>query len=207
MITVLSSIFIILGIGYIAWGVFTVWAQPDYSITNTIDIEPNIIEEGITDNGSEDNNNIVKPDTAIYPVYPAEGDSIGSLIIPMLDLELPIIQGTNDKELDKGVGHFLQSVLPGENDNSVLSGHRETYFKDLGNLEIGDLLVAQTSAGKFTYKVSGTRIVSEDDRTVIVPTDHAVLTLTTCYPFDFIGSAPERYIVSADLVLSDLTLN
>lgn len=205
MITVLSSIFIILGIGYIAWGVFTVWAHPDYSITNTIDIEPSIIEGDITDNGFEDN--IVKTDTAIYSVYPAEGDSFGSLIIPMLDLELPIIQGTSDKELDKGVGHFLQSVLPGENDNSVLSGHRETYFKDLGNLEIGDLLIAQTSAGIFTYEVSGTRIVSEDDRTVIVPTDHAVLTLTTCYPFDFIGSAPERYIVSADLVSSDLTLN
>ena len=55
--------------------------------------------------------------------------------------------------------------------------------------------------------MSGTRIVSEDDRIVIVPTDHAVLTLTTCYPFDFIGSAPERYIVSADLILSHLTLN
>jgi len=67
-------------------------------------------------------------------------------------------------------------------------------------LKIGDQLIVQTSAGTFTYEVKGTRIVDEDDRTVIVPTDHAVLTLTTCYPFDTPGYSPERYIVSADLL-------
>lgn len=202
IITVLSLVFMVFGIGYITWGAFTIWGQPDYSIAKNIDIEPKIIKEDIPENGYEDNN-IVKPAIAIYNEYPEVGDIFGSLVIPSLNLDLPIIQGTSNKELDKGVGHFFQSVLPGENDNSVLSAHRETYFKELGNLEIGDLLIVQTSAGEFSYKVSGTRIVLEDDRTVIVPTDNAVLTLTTCYPFDFIGSAPERYIVSADLIISN----
>jgi sortase A len=136
----------------------------------------------------------------LYPVYPAEGDNIGSLTIPALKRKLPIIQGTGENELKKGVGHFTQSVLPGENDNCVLSAHRETFFRQLGNLNIGDLLIVQTSAGTFTYEINGTRIVHEDDRTVIVPTDHAVLTLTTCYPFYTPGYSPDRYIVSADLV-------
>jgi len=138
----------------------------------------------------------------LYPVYPVEGDTIGSLSIPALKLELPIVQGTGVDELEKGIGHFDQSVLPGENDNCVLSGHRTTVFTKLGELMIGDELIVQTSAGTFTYEVKGTRIVDKDDKTVIVPTDHAVLTLTTCYPFRYIGSAPDRFIISADLVVS-----
>ena len=141
-------------------------------------------------------------DKTLYPVYPVEGEIIGSLTIPALKQKLPIIQGTGVDELKKGVGHFIQSVLPGEEDNCVLSGHRETVFRQIGNLKIGDQLIVQTSAGTFTYEVNGTRIVHKDDKTVIVPTDHAVLTLSTCYPFHFIGNAPDRYILTADLVIS-----
>jgi len=111
-----------------------------------------------------------------------------------------MVQGTGEKELTEGVGHFTQSILPGEKDNCVISGHRETTFRQLNKLKIGNPLIVQTSAGTFTYEVSGTRIVHKDDKTVIVPTKNAVLTLTTCYPFNFIGNAPDRYIVSAVLV-------
>jgi len=142
------------------------------------------------------------PVKTLYPVYPAENDAIGSLTIPALKQKLPIFEGTSAEPLKKGVGHFNQSVLPGEKDNCVFSGHRETVFRQLGKLKIGDQLIVQTSAGTFTYEVTGTRIVHEDDRTVIVPTKHAVLTLTTCYPFDTPGYFPDRYIVSADLVKS-----
>jgi sortase A len=142
-------------------------------------------------------------DGALYPVYPEEGDKIGSLIIPILEQKLPIFQGTGTNELKKGVGHFIQSVLPGEEDNCVLSGHRDTVFAKLGKLKIGDQLIIETSAGTFTYVIQNIRIVNKDDRTVIVPTDHAVLTLTTCYPFKYIGSAPLRYIISSDLVASN----
>jgi len=131
---------------------------------------------------------------------PKEGAKIGSLSIPVLKQSWPIIQGTGTNDLKKGVGHFLQSVLPGAKDNCVLSGHRDTVFAKLGKVKIGDRLIVQSAAGTFTYEVKRIRIVHQDDKTVIVHTDHAVLTLTTCYPFHFIGSAPDRYIVSADLV-------
>ena len=143
------------------------------------------------------------PYTILYPQYPSEGDNIGSLSIPVLKQKIPIFQGTGSKELKKGIGHFLESVLPGENDNCVLSGHRDTVFAKLGKLKIGDQLITETSVGIFTYKISNIRIVDADDRTVIVPADHAVLTLTTCYPFLFIGSAPYRYIISSDLVINE----
>ena len=198
LITVLSLGFMVLGIGCISWAMFSMWVQSDYSIPTT---PPGLTAEGV--NVKSDPSLVLPaPDKTLYPVYPAEGDNIGSLTIPALKQKLPIIQGTGVKELKKGVGHFIQSVLPGEEDNCVLSGHRDTVFAKLGKLMIGDQLIVQTSAGTFTYEVKGTRIVHEDDKTVIVPTDHAVLTLTTCYPFYTPGYFPDRYIVSAALVKS-----
>ena len=184
----------LLGIGCISWAVISIWSQSNYSYDATPPVssaKPNKVTE---DNTAPP---VVAP---VYKVNAIEGGNIGSLTIPTLKQKLPIIQGTGDKELRKGVGHFTQSVLPGEEDNCVLSGHRDTVFSQIGKLKIGDSLIVETVAGIFTYEVSGTRIVHEDDRTVIVPTDRAVLTLTTCYPFNFVGSAPDRYIVSANLV-------
>lgn len=128
------------------------------------------------------------------------GDYLGKITIPALKETLPIYQGTQNAQLKKGIGHYEQSVLPGVTDNSVLSGHRDSVFSQLSRLKIGESLTVETAAGKFTYKISKFRIVGADDRTVIVPTKTAVLTLTTCYPFHYIGSAPKRFIVSADLV-------
>jgi sortase A len=140
----------------------------------------------------------------LYPVRPSEGDNIGSLTIPAIKQVLPIIHGANEDELKKGVGHFAQSVLPGEKDNSVLSGHRDTVFSQLGKLKVHDSLIVKTSAGEFTYVIHTIKIVHKDDKSVIAPTDHAVLTVTTCYPFNYIGDAPDRYILSADLMDKDV---
>ncbi len=145
----------------------------------------------------------IEHDQILYPVRPAIGDNIGSLFIPALKQTIPIIHGADEDELKKGVGHFAQSVMPGENNNSVLSGHRDTVFRELGKLKIGDELITKTSAGTFIYVINKTRIVHKDDKTVIVATDHAVLTVTTCYPFRYIGDAPDRYIITADLVGSE----
>ncbi|GLO67888.1 class D sortase [Oceanobacillus kimchii] len=131
---------------------------------------------------------------------PKIGEEIGSLTIERIDAIIPIFHGTDENELEKGIGHFANSVLPGEKDNSVLSGHRDTVFRRLGEVEIGDSLIVTTDTDTFTYKVRKIRIVDEDDRTVIVPKARATLTLSTCYPFNFIGSAPERYILEAYLV-------
>jgi sortase A len=200
-LTVLSLGFMVLGIGCISWAMFSMWAQSDYS-AHAIRSFPLGYTEGGVNVESDPSLVLPAPNKTLYPVYPAEGDNIGSLTIPALKRKLPILQGTGEKELKKGVGHFIQSVLPGEEDNCVFSGHRETVFRQIGNLKIGDQLIVQTSAGIFTYEVNGTRIVHADDKTVIVPTDQAVLTMTTCYPFYTPGYSPDRYIVSAALVKS-----
>jgi sortase A len=134
---------------------------------------------------------------------PRIGEVIGSLWIPRLKRTIDIIQGTGTKELKKGVGHYVGSVLPGVSDNSVLAGHRDSVFRNLGNVKLGDLMTVRTDYGVFVYEVHKIRIVKADDKTVIVPTADSVLTLSTCYPFRFVGNAPKRYIVQAGLVIGE----
>lgn len=129
-----------------------------------------------------------------------QGEVIGIITIPKLQEIYPIVQGTDENDLKRGVGHYVGSVMPGEMDNSVLSGHRDSVFSKLGNLVKGDFIIIKTSDGTFKYSVTRSRIVLANDRTVIVPTPTAMLTLSTCYPFSYIGSAPKRYIVSAQLM-------
>lgn len=226
LVSVLSLGFIVLGIGCCSLAMFNIVVQSNYTAlpehpTMSVTVEPssffvlaaqtrmfiakyttNGIKVEPTPSPTTLSPTPSAPDKPLYPIYPAEGDTIGSLTIPAINKKLPVIEGTSTNELKKGVGHFLQSVLPGEDDNCVLSGHRDSVFTNIGKLKIGDELIVQTSAGTFTYVISRIRIVHKDDKTVIVPTDHAVLTLTTCYPFNFFGSAPDRYILIADLVES-----
>jgi len=148
---------------------------------------------------------ILNSDKIIYPKYLVKGDNIGRLSIPVLNQELQIRQGTGLDELKKGVGHFPQSVLPEEKNNCVLSGHRDTVFAKIDKLKLGDQLIVKTSAGTYTYEINSIRIVDKDDKTVILPTDYAALTLSTCYPFYVVDNAPNRYIITAELVISKQT--
>lgn len=130
--------------------------------------------------------------------YPATGDAVGILYIPELDANLPIVEGTDEDELEKGVGHYKGTAYPLQDDQIVLSGHRDTVFRRMGELALGDLLTVKLPYGDFSYEIVDTKIVKADDRTIIVPTaPNEVLTLTTCYPFSFIGNAPDRYIITA----------
>lgn len=128
------------------------------------------------------------------------GDGIGMLYIPKLDGELPIVEGVNPDDLMKGVGHYQGTAFPTDNSQIVLSGHRDTVFRGMGNLEIGDTMTISMPYGDFEYKVVEMFITDPTDRSVIVPDDYDYehLTVTTCYPFNFIGNAPQRYIVQAE---------
>jgi sortase A len=128
------------------------------------------------------------------------GEEIGSLHIPKLKMSIPIFHGTNEDELIKGVGHVTGTAFPGENNNTVLSGHRDTVFRKLGEVTIGDILKVENDSEVFTYKVRKVRIVEADDLTVIVPKPKATLTVSTCYPFTFVGPAKQRYVLVADLI-------
>lgn len=188
----LSSGLIVLGFICICWAAIHIWNET---------VTP--LDGGQIENTSWAAKNSVGKQNSVYEKQPMTGEKIGILSIPALDQNWPIIEGTEEEELEKGVGHFSQSVLPGVLDNCVLSGHRNTVFSEIGKLRLEDKLIVETSAGIFTYKISNIRIVDKDDRTVIVPTNHAVLTITTCYPFNYVGSAPKRYILVADLVRNE----
>jgi sortase A len=144
---------------------------------------------------------VKEKDTSLLSDHPARirnGDVLGILRFPTLDEELPIVKGVTEDALEKGVGYYEGTALPNQQDQIVLSGHRDTVFKRLGELQIGDEVVVEMPYGKFTYIIKDTFVVDADDRTVIRPTAPIEkLTITTCYPFDFIGNATERYIVNA----------
>jgi sortase A len=130
----------------------------------------------------------------------AIGDELGTITIPVLGLSWPIFQGTGEEQLALGVGHYVGSVLPGLQDNTILSGHRTSVFNRIGELEVNDLILIQTEPGIFTYQVRGSRVVDRDDQTVIGPNPTAVLTLTTCYPFNSLTRTTQAFLVEADLI-------
>ncbi|MFC4388814.1 class D sortase [Gracilibacillus marinus] len=129
---------------------------------------------------------------------PETGDAVGFLHIPVLDAALPIVEGTDPDDLEKGVGHYKTSAYPEQNDQIVLSGHRDTVFRSLGEVKIGDRFIVELPYGEFEYEMVDSKIVPADDTTVIKSTaPNEELVITTCYPFSFIGDAPDRYIIYA----------
>ena len=136
----------------------------------------------------------VDPDT---PADPAAEAVIGLLQIPTLDETYPIIEGTEEQMLARGVGHYPTTALPGDNEEILLSGHRGTVFQRLGELQPGDRFIIEMGYGRYEYAMHRATIVAADDTTIIAPQGEEVLTLSTCYPFGYIGSAPDRYIIYA----------
>jgi sortase A len=131
------------------------------------------------------------------PPYSAEGSLVGRIDIPRLDLSAVVFEGTSDDTLARGVGHWRGSAGPGERGNLVLAGHRDTFFRELRNIREGDAVNIMGPQGEFEYQVESTAIVEPDQTEVLKPSDDATLTLITCYPFRYIGNAPERFIVRA----------
>ncbi|MEH7121935.1 class D sortase [Bacillus sp. JJ1773] len=127
-----------------------------------------------------------------------KGEVIGILEIPKLQAELPIVEGTSEYDLEKGVGHYSSTALPGQPDQILLSGHRETVFRRLGDLRNGDVFHVIMPYGSYSYEITGSQIVEANDTTVIKSTSPTeTLTVSTCYPFSYIGDAPYRYVLTA----------
>jgi sortase A len=138
---------------------------------------------------------------------PKTGEYIGTLAIPRLKRTIEIYEGTSNAVLKKGAGHYTKSVLPGFANNSVIAGHRDSVFSKFDRLKVGDSLTVKTAYGIYVYIIDSFRIVKADDRTVIVPTPTATLTLSTCYPFYFVGNAPKRFVVTAHLSADPYIIN
>jgi sortase A len=123
--------------------------------------------------------------------------ALAVLKIARLRLTVPVFEGTDDATLDRGAGHIEGTALPGADGNSGIAGHRDGFFRVLKDIVPGDVMELETLRTTVTYRVERTWIVAPDDVSVLDPTPSGAITLVTCYPFYFIGSAPQRFIVRA----------
>ena len=134
------------------------------------------------------------------PAAPAAGSLLARLEAPTVQMTTSVLEGSDDGTLSRGAGHIEDTPFPGQPGNIGIAGHRDTVFRPLRRIKVGDPLAITTADRAYQYRVSKTLIVGPDDVYVLDPTERPTLTLVTCYPFDFIGHAPKRFIVRADLI-------
>jgi sortase A len=128
------------------------------------------------------------------------GDLIGLIKVPRLGLSVIIIEGTSARILRRAAGHISGTALPGQPGNVGIAGHRDTFFLPLQNIRTNDTITLTTLVGEYRYRVVSTRIVSPTDVAVLKRSGNQILTLVTCYPFYFVGAAPDRFIVRAERI-------
>jgi sortase A len=122
------------------------------------------------------------------------------LRVPRLGIEVPVLEGTSDLTLNRGVGHIPGTALPGESGNLAITGHRDGFFRPLKDVSIGDVIEVQRRSQTDRYVVRKIKVVFPSDTSVLNPTTDSTLTLVTCYPFYYVGAAPQRYIIQASLL-------
>ena len=140
-----------------------------------------------------------QPDTTRRSPKIAPGARLAKLEAPVVGLSVTVLEGTENKTLMRAAGHLEHTAFPDEAGNTVIAGHRDTIFRPVRNLHVGDALVLTTSQYVYRYRVTAIRIIDPAEVGVLGPTPVRALTLVTCYPFEFIGHAPQRFIVRGDL--------
>jgi sortase A len=131
-----------------------------------------------------------------------KGEMLARLSIDRLKSQWVVLEGADREVLKKGPGHLPDTALPGARGNSVIAGHRDTQFRVLRNIEIGEEISVETEGRTFLYRVTDRRVVAPTDTSSLDSTPTPTLTLVTCYPFYYVGPAPKRFIVRAELVSS-----
>ncbi|HYT67622.1 MAG TPA: class D sortase [Vicinamibacterales bacterium] len=138
--------------------------------------------------------------TANAPVKVPTRALIGRIEVKRLKLSAVAREGIDMRTLRGAVGHIPGTALPGQQGNAAFAGHRDTFFRPLKDIRAGDEVLVTTDTGVHRYSVVSTRIVEPTDTWVLRPAEGGVLTLVTCYPFDYVGNAPKRFIVQASLL-------
>ncbi|HET9358698.1 MAG TPA: class D sortase [Vicinamibacterales bacterium] len=136
----------------------------------------------------------------VRPTALRRGAAIAGLSIPRVELSAVVLHGSDTETLRRGPGHLENTALPGEPGNAVIAGHRDSFFRPLRHVEIGDDIFVDTPHARLRYRVTSLRVVDSHDLSVLQSTDDATLTLITCYPFQVFGAAPDRFVVRASLV-------
>jgi sortase A len=138
--------------------------------------------------------------TATAPVGVESDGLIGTIDIPRLKISAVIEEGDDDNTLSVAVGHIPGTALPANRGNVALAAHRDTFFAGLGRLQPGDRIKLTTLTGTYTYRVESTRIVDPSATDVLAPSSSPILTLITCFPFHYVGSAPHRFVATARMM-------
>lgn len=126
----------------------------------------------------------------------AAGSPVARLVIPRLGVDEVVVEGVGDDALRAGPGHMTGSAMPGDRGNSVISAHRDRHFRPLGALAVGDTVLTESRAGTMTWVVSRMRVVNAD-APALHESETPLLTLTTCWPIRYFGTAPDRLIAEA----------
>ncbi len=126
---------------------------------------------------------------------------IGRMEIPRLNVSVVVVEGTGYPTLQRAAGHIVGTAFPGQAGNVGIAAHRDTFFRPLRNIQRGDIVTLTTLRGQYRYRVVSTKVVDPGNVAVLNSDGNEILTLVTCYPFYFIGSAPNRFIVRAARVL------
>jgi sortase A len=133
------------------------------------------------------------------PSAPPPGTVLARLEAPSVHMTATVLEGSDDATLRRGAGHIEDTPFPGQPGNIGIAGHRDTIFRPLRGIHVGDPLDLTTGDRIYHYRIKKTTIVGPDDVYVLDPTSEPTVTLVTCYPFEFVGHAPRRFIVQAEL--------
>lgn len=126
-------------------------------------------------------------------------EPVAVLRIARLNLEVPVLEGTDELTLNRGVGRIESTSRPGHGGNIGIAGHRDSFFRGLKDIKAGDTIDLATTSGTSVYVVERVRVTDRTDLSVLEPREKPSLTLVTCYPFYYVGPAPRRYVVEASL--------
>jgi len=128
------------------------------------------------------------------------GSLIGRMDVDRLGISVVVMEGADEPVLARAAGHIVGTALPGEPGNVGIAGHRDTFFRPLKDIRRNDIIRLTTPEGEFRYRVVSTRVVQPDQISVLDSDGGDSLTLVTCYPFYFVGSAPHRFVVRAEQI-------
>jgi sortase A len=188
MLRSLSYLLIAGGLSIAGFGVYSVWTARQGEREAAEQWERQIAQRPHT--------------TRETPLRVRRGESLGRLSIDRLESRWVVLEGADRTELKRGPGHLIDSALPGATGNCVIAGHRDTQFRILRNVEIGEIISVETGGRTYVYRVTDRRVVAPTDTRSLEPTPAATLTLVTCYPFYYAGPAPKRFVIRAELVSS-----
>lgn len=188
----LERLFVFAGVATLIWGAVIVidgvlaqWqAQSAFEIATVVhEIAPPPLETSVA---------VPSPH-----LPPDVGSVIAALSIPRVQLSAMVLHGSDARTLQRGPGHLEYTADPGAAGNVVIAGHRDSFFRPLRNIRLGDDIFLDTTEGQLHYQVTSLEVVSPRDVSVLAPTRDEVLTLITCYPFWVFGPAPDRFVVRA----------